>query len=133
MPDGASTRLFERFCDRSLPKTDWTHEAHLTACWVALSTRSEAEALEFLRDAIRSYNTATGVENTATEGYHETLTAYYVHAVASVDAAAVDDVFAASECSRDAPLAHWSRERLFGELARAQWVEPDLAPLAHSA
>ena len=129
MLDVDSDRLYSAFCDRTLPKPQWTHAAHLTVCWVALLTRTEAEAVDFLRDAIRSYNVATGCENTATSGYHETITCYYVHTIAALDAARVDDVLVATECARDAPLRYWSRDRLFSREARASWVAPDLATL----
>lgn len=133
MVDTTTAHTFEEFCDRTLPKERWTHEAHLAVCWAAFQTRDERAAVDFLRDAICSYNDATGVENTPTSGYHETLTRYYVHAVAALGADTIDDVLSAPECRRDAPLRHWSRSRLFGRRARAGWVEPDLCPLPHAA
>ena len=39
------------------------------------------------------------------------------------------ELLAASACRRDAPLRHWSPERLDSDEARRAWVEPDLAPL----
>jgi hypothetical protein len=30
---------------------------------------------------------------------------------------------------KNTPLRHWSRTVMFGPTARAEWVEPDLAPL----
>lgn len=124
-----SLRTFDRFCDHSLPKSEWDHEAHLAVCWVALRTRSQRDAVEFLRGAIRSYNDATGVENTATSGYHDTLTIYFVRAVIAVGASTIDEIVVAPTCRREAPLEHWSRDLLFGAQARAHWVEPDLQPL----
>jgi len=129
MIDSHTSRLFRRFCDRSLPRSQWTHEAHLGVCWAALDTRQPATALAFLRDQIRSYNEATGGANTPTSGYHETLTAYFVHAVAELRADTIDEVLAAPRCRREAPLRHWSRDRLFSRQARATWVDPDLEPL----
>ncbi|MEM1334580.1 MAG: hypothetical protein AAGG08_14095, partial [Actinomycetota bacterium] len=82
-----------------------------------------------LRVAIRSYNEATGVENTATSGYHETITRYFVQAVAALRADDLATVLGARSCERGAPLRHWSRPILFGPAARARWVEPDLRPL----
>lgn len=117
------------FCDRTLPKAAWTHEAHLMVCWVELQRRSPAEALDHLRTAIRAYNEATGTPNTDMDGYHETITRYYVWAVDSVDAADPAALVDDTRCSRTAPLLHWSRARLFSVPARRGWVEPDLAPL----
>lgn len=132
MIDAATTHTFERFCERSLPKPEWTHEAHLVVCWATLATRGPADAITFLRTAITAYNEATGVENTPTSGYHETLTCYFVGAVASLEAARVDVVLTADRCRTSAPLDHWSRGTLFSSTARATWVEPDLAPLEWS-
>ena len=127
-----SSSIFRAFCARSLPKSEWTHQAHLVVCRVALSNRTPRETIDFLRDAIRSYNDATGVENTTSSGYHETLTRYFVGAVASLGGVDLEEVFAAGRCQTSAPLSHWSRELLFGPLARAEWVEPDVAPLPWS-
>lgn len=124
-PDG----LHRRFCERSLPKDHWTHEAHLAVCWVDLRHRSPAESLAFLRTAIRAYNEVVGTPNTDDSGYHETLTAYYVGAVAAADAASFDEVLARPELTRDAPFRHWTRAALFTPAARRAWCEPDLAPL----
>lgn len=129
MTDPESQHIFDQFVDRSLPKAEWTHRAHLVVCWVALHHRDAAGAGAFLRDAITAYNEATGVENTTTSGYHETLTQYYVAAVAELAAATVDELFEAPACSATAPGRHWSRALLFSPTARAQWVDPDLTPL----
>lgn len=129
MVDASSRRLFEQFVGRTLPKSAWDHAAHLTVCWVALDSMDTADAVTFLRDAISSYNEATGVTNSTTEGYHDTITEYFVGAVASLAADDIDDVIGADRCHREAPLRHWSRARLFSPVARARWVDPDLAPL----
>lgn len=129
MIDLITAQTFERFCDRSLPKSDWTHEAHLRVCWAALAARDHTETIDFLRDAISSYNEATGVANTPTGGYHETLTRYFVGAVARLDAEQISTVLDAPRCRTTAPLAHWSSDLLFGHDARARWMPPDLAPL----
>lgn len=121
--------LYPRFLDRTLPKPEWTHEAHLVVCRHALAERSPAEATVFLRDRIRSYNEATGVENTDSSGYHETITRYYVGAVHHLSETPLDSLVDAAECALDAPLRHWTRDRLFSVEARRGWVEPDRLPL----
>ena len=131
-PLSSSDRLFHQFCDCTLPKVRWTHEAHLTACWYALAEHGP-DALEWLRHAIPAYNDVTGTPNTSTSGYHETLTSYYVEAVAHAGATRPEQLWAQPWCSREAPLRHWSRTTLFDPTARAGWVEPDLAPLPWAA
>jgi hypothetical protein len=91
-----------------------------------------AAALEHLRTAIRSYNESVGTANTDTDGYHETITRYYVGAVAAVRDLPLADVLAHPTCSRTAALDHWSRDLLFSVDARRHWIEPDLHPLPWS-
>ena len=120
---------FDDFVNGRLPIDAWTHEAHLVTCWVALRDRSPAEALAFLRDAIQTHNCGIGINNSDTEGYHETLTVYYVTAVAEADAPDPEALNEIESCDRTAPLRHWSRDELFSVAARRGWVEPDVAPL----
>jgi hypothetical protein len=59
--------------DRSLPKIEWTHAAHFAAAlW--LLKQPEMHAERDMPRMIRAYNEATGVPNTDTSGYHETIT-----------------------------------------------------------
>ncbi len=61
-----------------LPKSEWTHEAHIQA-GLSLVLRSGASAaLATLREAIPRYNLSTNTPNTDSRGYHDTLTVYYV-------------------------------------------------------
>lgn len=129
MIDAVTQHTLNAFRDLTLSKSEWTHEAHLRVCWAVLASRDPSETVEFLREAIRSYNEATGVANTKTSGYHETLTRYYVEAVASLDSANIDGVLHSPRCSTSAPLQHWTRQTLFSATARAAWIEPDRAAL----
>ena len=99
------------------------------ACWAAVRERGPDDALTLLRAGIKQYNEATGVANTPTSGYHETITRYFVGAVARIAERPFEEVLADPSVHRDGPLAFWSRDRLFTREARAAWVEPDLAPL----
>lgn len=122
---------------RTLPKPEWTHEAHLAACaWLVLE-RGDVTLETDLPDIIRSYNVASGGENTDSAGYHETLTQLYIIGVrrflASCEAegllAKVNALLASDMAPRDWPLRFYSRELLFSVPARRGWVEPDLAPI----
>jgi hypothetical protein len=90
-------------------------------------------------ETIRTYNVATGGENTDSAGYHETLTQLYIKGVRAFavtlpeGTGLVDAVNALLENEigeRSWPLGFYSKERLFSVAARRGWVEPDLAPLA---
>lgn len=123
---------------RTLPKAAWTHAAHFAvAVWLIVG-QSELVAERDMPGLIRAYNTATGVANTDSEGYHETITLASLRAtrvfLAGLPAgtalfAACNALLATEVGRRDWLLAYWSRERLFSVEARRGWVEPDLATL----
>lgn len=130
-------RVGEGLLDRSLPKPDWTHEAHLAACaWLVLE-RPDVMPEGDLPDIIRAYNLATGGENTDSAGYHETLTQLYVIGVRRfLESCAeegllakVNALLASDMAPRDWPLHFYSREVLFSAAARRNWVEPDVCPI----
>jgi len=58
---GASAKVFAR----TLPKADWTHEAHLAACLWLLRERPDFMPETGLPGTISAYNVAAGGENTA--------------------------------------------------------------------
>jgi hypothetical protein len=130
-------RIVREFIARTLPKSEWTHLAHLrVGLWHAVHY-PDAAALELLRERISAYNEATGVANTAQSGYHETVTRFYVHAirvfVRSADPNSPIDELANALIGqwgdKNLPLRHYSPHRLFSAEARRAWIEPDLAPL----
>ena len=77
----AIRRVGEGLLDCSLPKSAWTHEAHLAACAWLLLERPDVVPERDLPGIIRAYNVAVGRVNDATQGYHETLTQLYIQAV----------------------------------------------------
>lgn len=115
--------------DMTLPKKDWTHAAHVAAAvWAIDQYGSGAERL--MPDMIRSYNEATGVENTDWSGYHHTITIASLRKIASVtrDGSLIDRVERAFAEGLDDPnwlFGHYSPDRLFSAEARRVWVEPD--------
>jgi len=122
--------------DRTLAKARWTHAGHVAAAIWMLRHR---DAFAEMPDLIRAYNTATGVPNTATEGYHETITlaslrAAQAHLEAHPEASlavCLEDLLAGPLGRSDWPLNYWSRELLFSPAARGSWVEPDIQPLPY--
>lgn len=135
--DAAVRRVGEGLLARSLPKAEWTHEAHLAACAWLLLERPDILPERDLPDIIRAYNVAAGGVNDDAQGYHETLTQLYIRAVRGIldgrEPAALVDMVNALLISAVAPrgwaLRHYSSERLFSVAARRGWVEPDLLPL----
>jgi hypothetical protein len=135
--DAAVRRIGTGLLDRTLPRADWTHEAHFAACHWLLTERADIDANRDLRGIISGYNESVGGVNDDTQGYHETITRCFVlavrlHLAESLSAPLVERVNAllvSPYARRDWPLRHYSRERLFSVAARRNFVEPDLVPL----
>jgi len=136
LTDADIARIGLGVADRSLPKPEWTHAAHFAAAFWLL-TRPDVDAERHMPGLIRAYNEATGVENTDTSGYHETITLASLRAARAHLAArphaglseALAELLAGPLGRSDWLLAHWSRERLFSPAARRAWTPPDLQPL----
>lgn len=131
-------RLVQAFLDHSLPKSGWTHHAHLrVGIWHVLRHGTD-QALDLLRSRIRAYNEATGVANTPSGGYHETITRFYILVIdgflrTSDVSRPIDELaqeLIARHGDKELPLRFYSRELLFSPYARAHWVDPDLSPIA---
>ncbi len=135
--DHAVRRIGEGLLARTLPRADWTHEAHLAACLWLVRERPDIDLPRELPGIIAGYNVAVGGVNDDTQGYHETITQLYVAGVRALAARhpasglveAVNALLAAPEGRRDWPLGFYSRARLFSVEARRNFVTPDLAPL----
>lgn len=135
--DVAIRRIGEGLLERTLPREDWTHEAHLAACIWLVRERPDIDIERALPEIIAGYNRSVGGINDDTQGYHETITQVYVRtarAFAGTYAEAplqvcVNAILAAPEGRRDWPLRFYSRERLFSVQARREFIAPDLAPL----
>lgn len=126
--------FISQFQSKTLPKEQWTHEAHFVAALWYVIYEPDA-ALDLMRVAIKSYNESRGGRNTDTEGYHETLTALYLNTIRdfatqysivnySPDSVAV--LLQQPFIDRSFPLSLYSKARLFSVEARKTWVEPDL-------
>ncbi len=118
----------------SLPKSRWTHHAHLLVCLWYLTHHPADDALAFVRQRIRAYNEAVGTANTDNSGYHETLTRFFLSGIAAHFARHRSEslpvslalLYQSPLANKEYPLAFYTRERLFSAAARHQWLEPDL-------
>jgi hypothetical protein len=134
--DAAVRHVGEGLLARSLPKAEWTHEAHLAACLWLLRERPDFVPERDMPGTISAYNLSVGTDNTDSAGYHETLTQLYIRGVRAFAetlpegiglAEAVNALLESEIGDRQWPLCFYSRERLFSVKARRGWVEPDLA------
>lgn len=145
MTTGKTTALDElaaRFHACTLVKSEWTHQAHLRVGALHVDRYGPEQALPLLRAGIRRLNESHGTVNSPIGGYHETITAAYVRLIAAFFATfpagapldrRVERLLDSALAARDALLTFWSRELLMSQRARAEWVVPDVAPLAVAA
>ena len=137
LSDPEIARIARRLLDRSLPKPDWTHQAHFAAALWLIRHQPGFDDARDMPGIIRAYNEATNTPNTDSEGYHHSITLASMAAARAALAAAPDaplsDVLAAlmaGPCGQSGwLLGHWRRDTLFSVAARRSWVEPDLLPL----
>jgi hypothetical protein len=136
--DADIERIGEGLLARSLPREDWTHEAHLAATTYLLTRRPDVDLDTQLPDIIRRYNESVGGVNSDSEGYHETITRVFLHGVrlflaeAELDSPLhelVNELLLSPMGRRDWPLRFYSRETLFSVEARRHFVPPDIAAL----
>ena len=129
-----------RFIARSLPRSDWTHAAHFAvALW--LLKRRGVDAMREMPLLIRAYTEATGVANTVTSGYHETITIASLRATHSwlhdrpgaAEYLILNEMLGTTVGRSDWLFKYWSKEVLFSPIARSEWVEPNLEPLPYCA
>ena len=136
--DAEIEHIGEGMVGRTLPRPEWTHEAHLAATTYLLLRRPDIDLDVELPGLIRRYNESVGGVNSDTEGYHETITRVFLHGVrlflSEADATdplqeLVNDLLSSPMGRRDWPMRFYSRERLFSVEARRAFVPPDLAAL----
>ena len=134
--DAEVERLGEGLLACTLPREDWTHEAHLAATIYLVVRRADIELDAELPGIIRRFNESVGGVNSDTEGYHETITRSFLDGVriflkeADVSEplhALVNGLLLSPMGRRDWPLRFYSRGRLFSVEARRSHVAPDIA------
>ena len=131
--------LIQAFRFRTLPKAEWTHEAHLRVGAWHVYHYGPDEALEQLRRGITGLNERHGTVNSPTSGYHETITRAYVllldeflrvFEVETPLDARVNAIVSSPMASKAMLHRFWSDGLLMSPRARAGWVPPDVAPLS---
>ncbi len=130
-------QLVEQFEAGSYPASDWTHESHIVMGLWYLYHFSTAEATTKIREGVKHYNLSQGGVNSDTEGYHETITIFYIKILdrflhgtdADFDQilkAMMDEPFMRSAF----PFDYYTKELLMSVKARKEWVAPDLLPIS---
>lgn len=128
--------IIEGFRAKTLPAKEWTHEAHLIAgLWHVANFDYEAALLK-MRENIKTYNEASGGQNTDSSGYHESITVFWVwllnefwkrNSTDNQSFEEVCNVFLTSKyCDRNAAFTFYTREKLLSREARLTFVAPDI-------
>jgi len=129
-------RFIADFEAGAYPLASWKHREHvIMASWYLMRLTAH-EATPTIRAGIQRYNLAQGNQNTATSGYHETLTIFWIHILAHALQSAQGSVLTrvramAVEFGSKALLYrdYYSFDVVNSVEARYQWMEPDLKTL----
>ena len=136
--DAAVERVGEGLLARSLPREEWTHEAHLAATTYLLLRHPELDLDKELPGIIRRYNESVGGVNSDTEGYHDTITRVFLHSIRLFLGEAdlreplhelVNELLLSPMGRREWPFRFYSRDRLLSIEARRAFANPDVAAL----
>ncbi len=124
--------LVESFERGTISREDWRHAEHLTVALFYLSNHDETTAYARMRSGIFNLLKSFGVDLTNEMPYHETLTVFWLKTVNEFLKSKNDVPIleTANELTmkfdKDYPLRFYSREFLFSDEARANFVEADL-------
>jgi hypothetical protein len=120
----------------SLPKSAWTHAAHVGVTGYYAFDRTADEVFGEMRPGILKHNVAVGGVNGPDSGYHETLTRFWsITITRAVHGAKPQSRLEAARCAvrifgedRDLPALFYSFNVVRDQRARREWVAPDLEP-----
>jgi hypothetical protein len=131
--DAAIEALVGAFEGCTLPRSEWTHRAHLTVALWYIRQHPRQEATDRIRQGIRRFNLSQGNAN----GYHESITLAWVAVIVRFRAerdhgqpvsTLVRDLL--EECGdKFYLLRFYSEAVLMSDEARRGWVPPDVRPI----
>lgn len=135
--------LAAAFEDGTIAKEVWDHRAHLRVAFHWLSEQPLSAALPRIRAALKNYLQAQGIVETATLGYHETMTQFWMRMVAAMmQGHAAEKPKQGRAWDSNAFLeqnpfllqkslwrAFYTRRQIVSMQAKAELVPPDLTPL----
>lgn len=126
-------RLFET---GTIKREDWRHAEHLTVAFYYASHHDFETALVKMRDGIFNILKSFEIDLSKEMPYHETLTVFWMQTIFDLmkiyrDCSFVEMANQILEVGgdKDLPLRFYSREVLFSDKARVEFVEPDLKHL----
>ncbi len=123
-------RVFE---SGTIARADWRHNEHLTVAFYYAFHHDFETALDKMRDGIFNLLDAFGVDLSKEMPYHETLTVFWMRTIfdfleSQKEKSLVETANKVLEVcgDKDLPLKYYSRDFLFSDEARKNFVEGDL-------
>ncbi len=117
----------------TIPRDKWRHAEHLTVALFYLVHHDFEFAANKMRNGILHYLKIIGVDLEKENPYHETITLFWMRMVSSYLSSKNKNSIVEltngllETCSdKDLPLKFYSRELLFSDNARKEFVQPDL-------
>ncbi len=131
--DAAALHILGGVRARTLPRPQWTHPAHLVFATALIADCGLAGAEDAAPGLIRAYNESVGGVNDDTQGYHHTITLFFLRQIDEFLAPCREDrlgaratrLLASRLATPEYTLGFYSKERLFSVEARRGWVAPD--------
>jgi len=132
--DVSFSRLFDA---GEIAASSFDHKAHLRLAYVHLATHGPDDAVGTFRTSLQGFLSRNHIDPSK---FHETLTQAWLQAVWYFmqrfgRTSSSDEFLAKSQVLHDSKvmLTHYSRDVLFGEEARRQFVVPNLDPIPRGA
>lgn len=124
--------VVESFERGTISREDWGHAEHLIVASFYLSKNDFDAAYDKMRDGIFNLLKAFKVDLSKEMPYHETLTTFWMRTVEDFRKTKIgysefeicDEL--TKSFDKNYPLKFYSRERLFSDAARAEFIEGDL-------
>jgi hypothetical protein len=129
--------VVEAFEDGTISRGGWKHAGHLTVALYYLSKHDFDLALEKMREGIFNLLRAFEVDLTKEMPYHETMTVFWMRTISDFKNSKFDAPLfeicneLIETFDKDYPLRFYSRELLFSEAARTEFVSGDLKKAAN--
>jgi hypothetical protein len=124
--------LVEAFENGTIPESEWRHAEHLAVALFYLSNDDFETSLDKMRAGLFNLLRSFGVDLSKEMPYHETLTVFWMRTVEdfkkSKNGRPLPEICneLIANFDKNYPLRFYSRELLFSDGARAEFVEADL-------
>jgi hypothetical protein len=128
--------FIEAFETQRWPLEHWHHRDHVRLAFLYLRKYSFEEAAAKLREGIKAHNSAHGIPDQPTMGYHETMTIAWLRLVEAMLIEYGGEETGEAFCDAHPELSQkktlrlfYSKDRFMSPEAKTRFLEPDLAPL----